>query len=73
MTNQKLLREAIDRSGYKITFVAKAAGLSYQGFLNKMKGLSDFGNTEITKICKLLKIDETEMVNIFFTEMVDET
>ena len=73
MTDTVLLRQAVDRSGYKIKFIAESIGLSYQGFLNKMKGLSQFGNEEIYAICKLLKIDESEMINIFFTEKVDKT
>lgn len=73
MTNTELLRGAIDKSGYKIKFIAESIGLSYQGFLNKLKGSSQFGNEEIYRLCELLRIDEPQMMQIFFTKKVDET
>ena len=35
MTNTELLREKIDQSGYKLRFIAKKIGITYQGLLNK--------------------------------------
>ena len=42
MTNTALLREKIDESGYKIRFVAKKIGITYQGFLKKINNESEF-------------------------------
>ena len=42
MTNTGLLREKIDASGYKLAYVASQCNLSYQGFLKKMKGQTEF-------------------------------
>jgi len=73
MTNLEMLREKIDGSGYKIQYIASALNLSYQGFLNKLKGLSEFGNSEISSLCKLLHLTIEEMMQIFFDDLVDET
>ena len=72
MTNTKLLRNAIDDSGYKMKYIAEKIGLTYQGFLNKLKGSSQFGNEEILELCDLLNINESQMTEIFFTKKVDE-
>lgn len=73
MTNTTLLRNAIDDSGYKMKYIAEKIGLTYQGFLNKLKGSSQFGNEEILELCDLLNINESQMTEIFFTKKVDET
>ena len=73
MTNETLLRNAIARNGMKIKFVAERIELSYQGFLNKMTGKSEFNAKEIVNLCKLLHIERHERDNIFFAKEVDET
>lgn len=35
MTDTKMLRQYIKKSGYKRTFIANRIGLTYQGYLNK--------------------------------------
>ena len=42
MTNTELLREKIDQSGYKLRFIAKKIGITYQGLLNKINNRSEF-------------------------------
>ena len=37
MTNATLLKAKIDASGYKMKYVADRIGLTYQGFLNKIR------------------------------------
>lgn len=69
--NCKLLRERIGESGYKLTHVAKITGLTYQGFLNKLNGDSDFRLTEIHAISELLGLDMQDREDIFFCKDVD--
>ena len=72
MTNQTLLRRKIDESGYKLRFVASQAGLTYQGFLYKVKGVHDFTAPEICKISELLKLTLEEKEQIFFADNVSK-
>ena len=46
MTNTELLREKIDQSGYKLRFIAKKIGITYQGLLNAMVNFDDGGSLE---------------------------
>lgn len=66
MTNTKLLRKKIDESGYKITFVANQCGLSYQGFLKKVKGQSEFKVNEVQILKNTLNLSNKEADEIFF-------
>lgn len=70
MTNTKMLRKKIDESGYKLRFVAKRAGVTYQGFLNKVNNETEFKATEIQSLCDLLQIDMQEKEEIFFASDV---
>lgn len=71
MTNTALLRKKIDESGYKLRFIAKQIGITYQGFLKKINNESEFKAKEIMILCDLLKIDIQEKELIFFTVNVD--
>lgn len=70
MTNTKMLRDAIDRSGYKRTYIARKIGLTYQGYLNKERGEREFRQSEITGICELLNLTLEEKEAIFFANIV---
>lgn len=66
MTNTELLREKIEQSGYKLQFIAKKVGITYQSLLNKINNRSDFRANEIQALYELLKLTEEERVEIFF-------
>lgn len=66
MTNTGLLREKIDASGYKLAFVASQCNLSYQGFLKKMKGQTEFKVNEVQVLKELLDLSNQEASEIFF-------
>lgn len=66
MTNTELLREKIENSGYKLQFIAKSLGLTYQGLLNKINNRSEFRASEIQALYNLLGLTEKERVAIFF-------
>lgn len=72
MTNTNLLRKKITSSGYRIQFVAKKCGLTYQGFMNKVNNLSAFTAPEIKALRELLKLSPEEVEAIFFADDVDE-
>ena len=64
MTNTTLLKAKIDASGYKMKYIANRIGLSYQGFLNKIRNKTDFTAPEIKSLCELLHIGTEEMEQI---------
>lgn len=66
MTNTELLRAKIDQSGYKLRFVAKQIGITYQGLLNKINNRSEFRASEIQTLYNLLGLTEEEREAIFF-------
>lgn len=65
MTDTELLREKIENSGYKLQFIAKSLGLTYQGLLNKINNRSEFRASEIQALYDLLGLTEKERVAIF--------
>jgi hypothetical protein len=56
----------IEKSGYKISFIAKQLGLTAYGFMLKVNNKSEFKASEITILCKLLKISAKDREAIFF-------
>ena len=68
MTNTELLKQRMAESGYKIAFIAEKCGLTYQGFLNKVKNKAEFKAGEIQSLCDLLGIDKDEKEAIFFCD-----
>lgn len=67
MNGMELLRQKIDDSGYKLKFVAQQCGLTYVGFLNKMKGNTQFLASEIKVLTELLHLTTDEVTTIFFS------
>ena len=67
MTNTNLLKQQIQTSGYKLSFLASQLGLSSYGFSLKVNGEREFKASEISKLCELLNITSlTEREKIFF-------
>ena len=66
MTNTRLFREYISSSGYKLGAVASAAGLTYQGFINKMNNDNEFKASEIKAISAYTHMPDTTRDAIFF-------
>lgn len=71
MTNTKLLRRKIDESGYKLRYIAKQLGISYQGLMYKINNKSEFKASEIQKLKNLLKLTDAEVQMIFFVSNVE--
>ena len=71
MTNTVLLRQKIDRSGYKIIFLAEQVGLTPQGFYKKLKDGSDWTFTQVMILKELLHLTKEEVNSIFFNSKVE--
>lgn len=72
MTNTRLLKELIDKSGLKMNFIAEYVGLSRQGLWQKINNKTPFNQFEIEKLCTLLRIKKlTDKEAIFFAVDVD--
>jgi len=71
MTDVQALGRKITESGYLLRYVASRLGLTYAGFLKKMKGESDFKVGEMQNLADLLGMSDTERVAIFFAHSVD--
>lgn len=71
MTNTEELEKRIEKSGLKKSYIAKALGLSRQGFKNKCINKSPFTSTEISILCELLSITKlADKELIFFAKGV---
>lgn len=71
MTDEKKLREKIDKSGYKLVFVAEKCGLTYPGLLKKIRNETEFKASEIQTLKELLNLTTEEVNAIFFAVHVD--
>lgn len=67
MTNTNMLREKISASGYKIAFIAEKCGITYQAFLNRMKGEVEFRVDEVRVLKTLLNLSDEEVAIIFYS------
>lgn len=61
-----ILKEIIKESGYKLSYIASKLGLSRYSLSNKINNVTEFTQSEIVKISKLLKINTDDISNIFF-------
>ena len=71
MTNTKLLKQKINDSGYKLSFLAKKIGITTYTLLKKIKNETEFKATEIKILGELLKINQEETMKIFFGTNVE--
>ena len=71
MTDSVKLREYMQQSGFKLSFIASKIGISVQTLLNKIEGKTEFKASEIKKLCELLHIGLSGMQEIFFAMDVD--
>ena len=71
MTKGNLLREKIDACGFKLVFVAKQLGISYQAFLKKLNNETEFKASEVMILKEILHLTDDEVMEIFFGQNVD--
>lgn len=65
MINIELLKQKIEESGYRFSWIAKQVGLSSYGLRKKVNGENGFYTDEMNKLCQILKIDNKERKKIF--------
>lgn len=66
MFQKNKFRAAIVRAGMTIEELAKIIEMNASTLHRKMNGDSDFTRIEIKRICKVLHIENDEMIDIFF-------
>lgn len=68
MTDSDKLISLAKEKGFKLMKLAEVCGLTYQGFTNKVKNLTEFTAGEILAISDLLELGKDDMMQIFFCE-----
>ena len=71
VTNSILLKQRIKDSGFRNGYIAEQLGISTATLRFKVNGTYEFKQTEIAKLCELLKITKSsERESIFFAKQV---
>lgn len=71
MTNTNLLEKRIQQSGLKKSYIAKVLGINAKTLKNKLNGTTQFKESEMDAMWKLLGItDPAEKIAIFFADEV---
>jgi DNA-binding XRE family transcriptional regulator len=68
MADMEKLKEIIAESGLKKVFIAEKLGISYQGYLKKENGNSEFMANEIAVLKDLLKLSDRDVTQIFLLQ-----
>jgi len=68
MTDILLLDSKIRESGLKREYIANELGLTRQGFLAKTSGKTQFKQSEISILGKLLNLSISDVAQIFFAQ-----
>lgn len=71
MTDSKLLRDEINKSGISITFIARKIGITRECFYRKMNGENEFKASEIVALSSILHLSAKKREQIFFANMCD--
>lgn len=68
--NENELKAAIARNGLSIPKLAKEIHIGKKALYQKVKGRSQFTQKEICSISKILHLEEEDVLQIFFAELV---
>jgi len=72
MTNTKILRELIKKSGLKQKHIANNLDISRYSFQKKIDNITEFKASEILILCEVLNIKDSNLKeSIFFANRVD--
>lgn len=66
MIDTELLQEKLNKSSFRMTFIAKELGITYQALLNKLNNKCEFNAGEIISLGRLLHLTGAEVDRIFF-------
>jgi len=67
MTDCARLQELVKSSGIKKSFIAEKMGISYQGYVKKESGKSQFLANEIAVLKDVLRLSNKEVAEIFLS------
>lgn len=70
--NLEYLNDRIVLSRIPITAIAEQMGLSRQSLYLKMQGKREFKISEVTKLCEILRLTDSEKKLVFFADRVDK-
>ena len=67
MTDVERLKEEVEKSGLKKVFIADKLGITYQGYLKKESGKTEFKAKEVSIMQTLLGLSTKETKEIFMS------
>ena len=67
MADVARLQEVIKDAGIKKSFIAQKMGITYQGYMKKESGKSEFLAGEIAVLKDILRLSNKEVVDIFLS------
>ena len=67
MADNAKLQEIVKNSGVRKSFLAEKMGISYQGYLKKESGKSEFLANEIAVMKDVLRLSNKEVADIFLS------
>lgn len=67
MTDVARLKDVIEKSGLKKVFIADKLGITYQGYLKKENGKTEFKAKEVSIMQTLLGLSTKEVKEIFLS------
>ena len=68
MVDTVRLKELVDESGLRKSFICEKLGITRSGYFKKETGKSDFTASEIKVLKGLLKLSNKDVADIFLTE-----
>lgn len=69
MTDTELLRRVIRNSGLKYGYIAEKLGLSRAGLLLKVENKTEFKQSEIAQLSKILQLSQQLKEDIFYSKV----
>lgn len=69
-TDLQLLNDFIDKSGFRKSYIAQFMGVSKASLFNKLTGKTDLTISEVNRLRILLRLSESDIMNIFFDRNV---
>ena len=67
MTDVARLKEEVEKSGLKKVFIADKLGITYQGYLKKETGKTEFKAKEVSIMQTLVGLSTKEVKEIFMS------
>lgn len=71
MVNSEVLKDVIENSGLKMSFIADKLEITSYSLSKKINNVTEFKAGEIAQLCSLLKISTEKMYEIFFANSID--